>query len=184
MAHSDLQHITHELPQLSELEIRFFLAYVGLEPASTVPRSPADAYQIIKPDVKRWWAHRAGAATLARIRSKGAIPLLLEYRNLGINRALDLLDECARAETVKVIRHGGGVWDYLALPDHRIRLRAARLLLEVHGVLGPEAQVNISVDNRQTFADAIAAQTEVRELNPSGEDARHAEDAEFTEPGA
>ncbi len=170
--------------QLTEDEIKFFLAYVGLEPPSSAPRTPGDAYRAISPHVKsRHWANRAGAAMLARIRAKGALPLLLEYRNLGVNRAITLLTECTKAETIKIVRHGSGVWDYLAMPDYRTRLRAARMLLEVHGMIGPEAQVNVNIDNRLTFGEAVAAQAQERERIQSalGEGASHAQDADYTE---
>lgn len=155
----DIKKFTQGLSDLTDFEVEFMLALCGVDPPGK-PRSPKEAYLALRPDVKKISAQHYAPKVLARIRAKGALPEFFEQRNLGINKAIDLLLECTRAETVKVIRHGGGAWDYVCIPDYRTRLRTARLLLEIGGVIGPEAAVNVNIDNRKTFSQAIAEHEE------------------------
>jgi len=169
------------LNDLSDFEMRFLLAYCGIDPPGK-PRTTKEAYLICRPGVKTMSAQSWGRHVLARIRQKGALSEFFEQRNLGINRAIDLLQECSRAELVKIIQRAGGAWDYAHMPDFRTRLRAARMLLEVHGVVGPEALVNINVDARPTWGQQVAEQAEAEEQKrlAAGKE-REATDAEFTE---
>lgn len=182
MKRSDMQKFVQGLNDLTETEFKFLLSYCGIDPPGG-PRDAQRAYLAIRPNVKTLSAQVYGRHLLKRIREKGALPELFELRHLGLNRAVDLLEQCAHAETVKVIRHRNGVWDYVYAPDYRTRLRAARLLLEIHGMVGPEAQVNINIDNRKTFAQAIAEQAEAEERNRLTLTGGHtdAEDAHFSE---
>lgn len=177
-----MQKFVQGLADLTETEYRFLLSFCGIDPPGG-PRDAQRAYLAIRPNVKTISAQVYGRQLLKRIREKGALPELFELRHLGINRAVDLLDECARAENVKVIRHRNGVWDYVYAPDYRTRLRAARMLLEIHGMVGPEAQVNINIDNRKTFAQAVAeqAETEERKRLSVSEGQSDVDDANFKE---
>jgi len=159
---TDIQKFTQGLSELTDFEMQFLLALCGVDPPGK-PLNPKEAYLLLRPHVKKITAQNYAGKVLARIRAKGALPEFFEYRNLGINRAAEILHECTKAENVRIIRYGGGAWDYVRAPDYRTRLRAARMLLELNGAIGSEAIVNINVDARKTFSQAVAEHQEMED---------------------
>ncbi|MBU1921105.1 hypothetical protein KKG66_09675, partial [bacterium] len=123
MKRLEMQKYMQGINDLTETEYKFLLAYCGIDPPGSGPRDAQRAYLAIRPNVKALSAQVSGRLMLKRIREKGALPELFELRNLGLNRAVDLLGECAQAETVKIIRHRNGAWDYVYAPDYRTRFR-------------------------------------------------------------
>lgn len=166
------------LPELTETEIRFLLAYTGTEPKHAGPRSAAKAYLCLNPDASPFSAHMQGKLLLSRLKSKGLLTLILEAQGAGISIATDVLRAGLRAEVIKRIEYPGGIWDYASVPDHRTRHSFARTLLELHNVLSPEGS-NSADAFRMTFAEAVAQQNE--KAAADRKNALEAEDANYTE---
>lgn len=161
-----------QLPELSDQEVKFLLAYCGIEPKARGPRSAAQAYMALNPNAAPVSAHVSGKQILARLKAKGLLTLILEMQGASISHATAVLLQGLKAESIKRIEYPGGIWDYAAAPDHRTRRDFARILLELHNVLSPEGVAAGGDAFRMTFAEAIAQQRE---------QTRKIENADFTE---
>lgn len=157
MRQREIEAIGEKLPNLTEFELQFLLAYIGAEPKAPHPIAPHKAYLIVRPHVKLTTAHTNARDVLRRIQRKGGLSLILDHMGLTVARAVEVLRDSARAETIRKVYLPGGAWDYAASPDHRTRLRAARMILELQGAFLPGEGQD---DGRLTFADAVLLLTE------------------------
>ncbi|MCL4305083.1 hypothetical protein KJZ99_04165 [bacterium] len=163
-----------QLPELSDTEVKFLLAYCGVSPKHRGPRTAAQAYLCLNPNAPPVSAHVSGKTILSRLKAKGLLTLILEIQGAGIAIATEALKQGLKAETIKRIEYPGGIWDYAAAPDHRTRRDCARVLLELHNVIGPEGVAGGGDAFRMTFAEAIAQQSDRAK-------SRSVESADFTE---
>jgi hypothetical protein len=180
MRQREIEALGEKLPNLTEFELQFLLAYIGAHPKSPHPISPHKAYLAVRPHVKLTTAHTNARDVLRRIQRKGGLSLILDHMGLTMAKAVEVLRDCTQAETIRVVHLPDGAWDYAFTPDHCTRLRAARTILELHGAFQPGENHD---DARLTFADAVLLLTEQEErrqlLGQQTDDA--AEDVEFND---
>lgn len=178
MRERERESLAEKLPSLSELELQFLLAYVGIEPKSPHPIEPHMAYLRVRPGVTLHTAYRSGRSMLRRIQRKGGLGLILDQMGLTVVRAAEVLRDCTYADTIRKVYFAGGAWDYVTAPDHRTRLRAARTILELQDGF---RQTEMYDDGKLTFAEAVLMLTERQERSRLLGEGEIGDDADFEE---
>lgn len=161
---------------LTDAELTFTLAMLGIDPPHPHPRSATEAYQVLHPTAQRKTAYVNGWMYKNRIFKKAGLSLFLELKGMAVERILDVLNEGLRAEKIDRYYHRNGTWDYHATPDHARRIEAAKMALFLHGIDPMNPQLPEGSDSRKSFAEIIAGKStsEQRrmELPPAPDDAQ------------
>ena len=96
----------------------------------------ADAWKLYKPDTRqtRDYARRSGWNLLQRLKERSdSWPEIFDRAGIGPAQVAHMLSECLEATKTVVVGNRKH-----EVPDHIARLRAASLLIDVHGLAAPK----------------------------------------------